>query len=790
MKSNNTTFIQQKTRTALVATVALSLLLPAGLAGAASSVTVNSSTVNVSASAVSDSAATTEVVAADPSKVKFSKEAAIAKLKELFPILKEAKVNSTELGSTNRYPVPSNQMVWNIQWQYQIGNSGYGFSSEVDALNGDLINTYLYFPNQINESYYPPKVTEAQALEKARAFISKAAASIKSSDLKLQDNPNYNYGNALFGPVRYNFTFNLLKNGLPSTGDNLNITVDGNGEVVSFHKSSENLVYPSAVPKVTLAQAEKSIRDSFDVALYYNPIYKNGVPDSWILSWSPVEQALYAVDAATGKKLTDEGVPVPSSPVTYTAVPQAKEVFKSQGSAELTAEQAAKLVEKVGYIPTGRKLTSKTLGDSYQSPDRKVWRLSWDEGQRSFGPGFPSQSSAEIDASSGEIINFQSEQYNFAEDGKTKTPAAPAGAKKLTAAEAAQKATALINALYPQASSTLKQIEYGTEWSTLPDGAGYRYQYILQHNGIPVSGSTISLNLDVYGRLVAYYGNRLNTDKITQEPVAKITKQDALEKYAKQYKVELQYKQTGGYTFNNTYAEPKVTLVYALVPTEEKNSYETLNAVTGQWTTIYTNPVQKGADASDIKGHAAEQQLTELLKYGVFEVDGSGKLNPDQEVTAGDLITYLAKATQPYYAEYYNNGSERKATAGTSVDSPYYDAVSFAVQSGWISKDTAFQADKKLTREQLAVLLTSFVKYSKISAYLDKDAVVEQFSDASAIVNKGAVALTVKLGLLKDEGGKFNPGQNVTKAQVATIIMKLVELQGKTDQIIGSNNRY
>ncbi|MFF2910958.1 YcdB/YcdC domain-containing protein [Paenibacillus sp. NPDC057934] len=790
MKSNNTTFIQQKTRTALVATVALSLLLPAGLAGAASSVTVNSSAVNVSASAVSEPATNTEVVAADPSKVKFSKEAAIAKLKELFPILKEANISSTELGSTNRYPPSPNQMVWTIQWHYQIGNSGFGSSSEMDALNGDLLNTSIYFSNQFdNESYYPPKVTEAQALEKARAFIAKAAASIKSSDLKLQESPIYDYGNALFGPIRYNFSFNLLKNGLPSAGDYLNITVDGNGEVVSFNKSSENLVYPSAVPKVTQAQAEKSIRDSFDVGLYYNPIYKNGVPDSWILSWSPLEQSLYAVDAATGKKLTDDGLTASSSPVTYTAVPQAKEVFKSQGSSELTAEQAAKLVEKVGYIPAGRKLTNKWLNDSYPSPGRKVWRLNWDEGQRGFGPGFPSQSSAEIDAVSGEIISFQTEEYNFSEDGKPKTPAAPAGAKKLTAAEVAQKANTLINALYPQASSTLKQIEYGTEWSTLPDGAGYRYQYIPQHNGIPVSGSTISLNLDVYGRLLTYYGNRLNTDKITQEPVAKITKQDALEKYAKQYKVELQYKRTGGYVFNNTYAEPKVTLVYALVPTEEKNSSQALNAVTGQWTTIFTNPVKKGAEASDIKGHAAEQQLAELLKYGVLEVDENGKLNPDQEITAGDLISYLAKATQPYYTN-YNNGSERKAVAGTSVDSPYYDAVSFAVQSGWISKDTAFQAEKKLTREQLAVLLTSFVKYSKISAYLDKDAAVEQFSDASAIVNKGAVALTVKLGLLKDDGGKFNPGQNVTKAQIATIIVKLVELQGKTDQAIGSGNRY
>jgi hypothetical protein len=700
-------------------------------------------------------------------------------------------VSSTELGSTRSYPPSPNQMVWNIQWQYQSGNTAYGFSSEVDAVNGDLISTNIHMPWQDDQSFYPPKVTEAQALEKARAFIAKAAASIKSSDLQLQDSPLYNFNsNALFGPIQYSFSFNILRNGLPSSADNLSITIDGNGEVISYNKPSEGFVYPSSVPKVTQAQAEKSIRDSFDVGLYYIPIYKNGTPDSWLLSWAPVEQALYALDAHTGKKLSEEGKEALSASVIYADVPKNKEVFQPRNSSvELTAEQAAKLVEKVGDIPAGRKLNNKILSEDYQTPDRKIWRLSWDAGQLT--SGFPTQTSAEVDALSGEILNFQSEQFGLAMNGKGKASEAPAGAKKLTAAEAAQKATALVNTLYPEASSTLKQIQYGGDWSLLPDGAGYRYQFIRVHKGIPINSSTISLNLDLYGRLQFYYGNRLNTDNLTLEPVSKITKQEALAQYDKQYKVKLQYKRSGGYSMGNIIAEPKVNLVYELVPTEVKNSFETLDALTGQWVPIFNTPDGKGqgAEATDIKGHSAEQQLAELVKYGILEPDVNGKINPDQEITVGDWITYLAKATQPYYAN-YNNGNERKAIAGTSVDSPYYDAVRFAVDSGWIGKDAVLQAENKLNREQLAILLTSFVKYSKISAFLDKDAAVGQFSDASSITNKGAVAVTVKLGLLKDEGGKFNPAQNVTKAQAAVIIMKLVELQGKTDQSIGGNGRY
>lgn len=97
----------------------------------------------------------------------------------------------------------------------------------------------------------------------------------------------------------------------------------------------------------------------------------------------------------------------------------------------------------------------------------------------------------------------------------------------------------------------------------------------------------------------------------------------------------------------------------------------------------------------------------------------------------------------------------------------------------------ALQPESKLSREQLAVLLASFLKYDKLSAFLGNDSVITGFSDNAAIQDKGAVALAVKLGLLQGENGKFNPQQIVTKAQAANVIMKLVELQGRTDQVIG-----
>ncbi|MNF02916.1 hypothetical protein D3C80_2021380 [compost metagenome] len=76
------------------------------------------------------------------------------------------------------------------------------------------------------------------------------------------------------------------------------------------------------------------------------------------------------------------------------------------------------------------------------------------------------------------------------------------------------------------------------------------------------------------------------------------------------------------------------------------------------------------------------------------------------------------------------------------------------------------------------------MNYDKLTSYLSQDASLNQFSDVASIQNRGAVALCIKLGLLQGQNGQFNPKGYVTKADAATIIMSLVKLQGKIDQVI------
>ncbi|AOZ94361.1 hypothetical protein PNBC_04155 [Paenibacillus crassostreae] len=724
--------------------------------------------------------------AADPAKVKFAKEKAVAKVRELFPILQDAEVSNTTLGITNVYPAPENQMVWDIQWNYQIGNSGYGFNSQVDAITGDLISTYISFPLESEESYYPPKLSKEQALIEAKKFIAKAVTSISVEDLKIND-VDYGYANqALFGPVQYSFYFTLNKNGIPSQADAMNISINSNGDIMHFSKSANALSYPSTTAKISEAEANKKFKDELDVGLYYIPIQKNNQITDWILGYRPDSSSTYSMDASTGKRISYDGTTVPSSPVTYSDIPQTKDQFITRTNmTQLTGEEAAQLVQKIVTLPADYKLQNQSLSKYYFNPDQQTWSLNWGKGTPY--SGYQIHYSAQVDADTGEILEFRIDNYGGAVSNQDTT--IPKGLTKLSKESAKQRSIDLVNQLYANASSDLKIINHEDSWNFIKENNQYRYEFQRFYKGTPVGDSTVTITFDQYGRLQSYAAYRTaGLEKIIDNPVIKVSKEEALESYRNLYTMKLQYSQFGGYYTGNIEIKPEIQLVYTPEPTNLITSYQVLDAVTGKWVSQYdymgqaTNTITP----TDLKGHSAESALTTLVNYGIITPDEEGNIKPDEVITVSDWLSMMVKSISPYIASqgYYNN-MENKSVAGVDPDDTIYNVVSFAVERQWIKNDNSFQPDKELTKEQLAVLLTSIVNYEKMASHIQSDTSVSQFSDAQAISNKGAVALTLKLGLLEGENGKFNPQQTITKAQAATVIMKLVTLQGKTDQMIG-----
>ena len=120
--------------------------------------------------------------------------------------------------------------------------------------------------------------------------------------------------------------------------------------------------------------------------------------------------------------------------------------------------------------------------------------------------------------------------------------------------------------------------------------------------------------------------------------------------------------------------------------------------------------------------------------------------------------------------------SEIKAAEFTDVSSgawfaPYvYALADKGIITGY--EDKTFLPDKLITREDSAVIIYR----TMLDASVNMDAEAE-FSDSNAVSDyaKEAVKKLCGAGIINGSDGKFNPKSNLTRAEAAAIISRLLE---------------
>lgn len=769
--------------------ITLSLILPQGLVLADSTSNTNIDTTKQLLKQVSGDTTSLDsklINTPDPSLVKITQEEAIEKVKSLFPVLKNTKsqLSSIELGVNNSYPAPRNQMVWTMNWSYSEKNVTYGFSSSVDAITGDLIQGYIHNIYQ-NDEFYPPKLNREEALNKAKQLIVKAVSSIELDDLHL-NHTGSNFDDSLFGPMKYGFTFDVYKNGVPSDVQYIRLSISSNGDLLDFSRPSDHFYYPSATPKITLEEAKKKQEGKLNVQLKYVPVFGSNKVNNWVLAWGlDRNTALNSIDANSGRSLDNEGNVISDQGITYASIDKGKTIFQPRkSSVELTGEEAANIVKKILKVPDDRTLMTQSVRNDYWNKDRKVWSLTWQSPDQTSLGALPDRTTAEVDVLTGEIINYYYQEFPTIGLGV----AAPDMNKKDVTVQLSEealknKAIEWIQLLYNDASTNLKLVNRNSIHSTKNEKE-FTYSFERFYNDIVVEGNAASLVLDDQGNVVSYNSNHYNLSKMPKNPQIKISKEKAQEIYSSLVQQQLQYKNFGSQIVNGTYSEPDIRLVYTTEFKDKQKNNTVLDAITGQWTKVYEElsvNQENLTQVDDIKGHWAEKQLKILLAYNLLDIK-DGKVKPNEVLTQGQWLSIIAKAVNPYYQSYgsiINNQSQE--IAGISPEHEYYALASFALERQWISDKEVLHLNEALTREKLAVQLASILKYNKIAKFMEKDAAIAKLRDVSQINHRGEVALVMKLGLLKPTNGRFNGKDKVTRAEAAAVIMRMVELQGKID---------
>ncbi|MEG0049598.1 MAG: S-layer homology domain-containing protein [Clostridia bacterium] len=143
-------------------------------------------------------------------------------------------------------------------------------------------------------------------------------------------------------------------------------------------------------------------------------------------------------------------------------------------------------------------------------------------------------------------------------------------------------------------------------------------------------------------------------------------------------------------------------------------------------------------------------------------------------MTRGMFVTVLGRLAGVNPAEY-----TKKEFLDVDPDSWYGGFVAWASKNNIVGGvgGNKFEPDTPVTREQMCVMLVRYLEWAKISLpTVAKDKKFEDQAQISAWA-ESAVELLSSVGIIKGTGqGKFLPGNDATRAEVATIYARLIKM--------------
>lgn len=173
----------------------------------------------------------------------------------------------------------------------------------------------------------------------------------------------------------------------------------------------------------------------------------------------------------------------------------------------------------------------------------------------------------------------------------------------------------------------------------------------------------------------------------------------------------------------------------------------------------------------DTNGHWAKVAIDYVVNKGYFYGTSETSFSPNKPITRGQFVTVLGRMlnvnTSIYKSQNFNDVKS----------SMYYSSyIAWANKMGIVSGvgQGRFAPDKELTREEMAVIMSKFLKVSNKN--LNAKGNSNGFKDDGKIKSwaKDAVSEMARLGVVSGmSDGKFAPKSPFTRAQVAQVLFNI-----------------
>lgn len=728
------------------------------------------------------------------SEAKISKEKAFEIATEFISIPEGYERQSINF-QTNWYP--SQRFVWNIYWNKQEERNYGSISVTVDAETGKILQMYRNENEPDSVQTYPPKVDWKQARSIAEQLIAKQFPD-KAKQIRYNDEAERNSRSPLNYRVNYSLKFDRVVSGIPFYDNYIAVNMNGNGEITGMeYRWDDQLKFAPADRMINLEQAYNDIRDSLQMKPRYKTVYgyrTYPAPDGErqiVLSYDPVNYMPF-YNALTGELIDyqgnkqEPGTKEDFQPVTPRPLADPPAVLGK----ELTQEEALKILRDTFQMPADLNLDNVSYNENWGDSRAPVWNFNWNRQGKE-----PFWAYGAVNAKTGEIVNYSEENpriYNRSQEDDF---------KQKFSAEAAEKiAVEQLKKLYP---SKTNQVYMGEKyWEKNSENIDklreFSFNFQRLANGIPVMDQQISITISAEtGKLTRVYLN-WNDSVEFPKPTGIVDENEAKAIYLKNAEIKLHYLKTrkdvyrpypleAGTPGSSQQEEPAVP-VYSLKLYDYREPVY-IDAFKGEWVSMQSGEIVKIPVApADIKGNWAEKELKLMVEYRAIDVGEDGKVYPNKIITRGEMVKMilLASNPDPYYYQKMSYGMAEKSAsfADVSNSSKYFVYVETAVQQGLLDKS------EKQFRPEEEVTRSELASLIVKALRFDKLAKVEglfnlDVKDAESVQKKGEAAIVTRLGIIDPVNGAFNADGKVSRAQAAFSFYRFLEKRAELQTLTG-----
>ncbi|NOV00588.1 S-layer homology domain-containing protein [Paenibacillus planticolens] len=192
-----------------------------------------------------------------------------------------------------------------------------------------------------------------------------------------------------------------------------------------------------------------------------------------------------------------------------------------------------------------------------------------------------------------------------------------------------------------------------------------------------------------------------------------------------------------------------------------------------------------GTSFGDVEQHWAQEAIRDLSSRWMISGTGAGKFEPDRSMTRAEFAAIAVKAL----GLPGKDGSAGKVFSDVNAADWYAPYIQRAYEYGLISghEDGTFSPLDTISREQATTIIARAIHLSGLEVRVTDDEaeqLLAGFADAGRISGyaKAGIAQSVKAGLVSGKGdGIFSPADPMTRAEVVTILRKLLQKSALID---------